>query len=150
MVGVAPRRNAEFPARRIIMKSWIVSLCASLLLAGLSQVAAAQGQGQGQGKDKGQHYDEPNHGQVVSECNHRANSRNLKGQERRDFTEWCESRGARYKYDDNRYGNERDCYQKANKKGLSGNKRANFLDKCLAETDSKYYGGKVPVQQKKD
>ncbi|MCM2313046.1 MAG: PsiF family protein [Steroidobacteraceae bacterium] len=134
------------------MKLWIVPLFAALLVLGVSHVAAAQsqGQGQGQGQGKEKHYDEPNHGQVVSECNHRANSRNLKGQERKDFTEWCESRGARYKYDDNRYGNERDCYQKANKKGLAGNKRANFLDKCLAETDSKYYGGKVPVQQKKD
>ena len=40
--------------------------------------------------------------------------------------------GARYKYDENRYGNERNCYQKANNKGLSGDKRANFLDKCFA------------------
>jgi len=117
-----------------------------------------QGQGQGQsqsqdyyqdkGKDKSKDYDEPNHGQVVSECNHRANSRNLKGQERKDFTEWCESRGPQYKYDENRYGNERNCYQKANNKGLSGDKRANFLNKCLAETDSKYYGGKAPAKKK--
>ena len=160
------------------MKRLIVPLFAALLALGMSHVASAQGQsqnkgkgqGQGQGQaqtqdyyqdndknkdkdkdkdyDHGKDYDKSNHGQVVSECNHRANSKNLKGQERKDFTEWCESRGARYKYDDNRYGNERNCYQKANNKGLSGDKRANFLNKCLAETDSKYYGGKVPGQKK--
>jgi hypothetical protein len=102
----------------------------------------------GKDYDHGKDYDKSNHGQVVSECNHRANERNLKGHERKDFTEWCESRGARYKYDNDRYGKERDCYRKANKKDLSGDKRAKFLDKCFAETDAKYYGGKVPVQKK--
>jgi psiF repeat len=146
--------DAALPARKVIMKRWIVPLFAALLALGLSHVASAQGQGQGQGQgqdqgrddDHGMDHDKSNHGQVVSECNHRANARNLKGQERKDFTEWCESRGARYKFDDSRYGNERTCYQKANNKGLSGEKRADFLNKCLSETDRKYYGGKVPVQ----
>jgi hypothetical protein len=128
------------------MKRWIVPLLVAVVSVGTAQVAVAQGQSQGKGKDD--HKGGPNHGQVVSECSHRANERNLKGHERKDFTEWCESRGARYKYDNDRYGKERDCYQKANKKDLSGDKRAKFLDKCFAETDAKYYGGKVPVQKK--
>jgi hypothetical protein len=149
------------------MKRWIIPLMSALLAVGTAQIASAQGQGQGQGKGQGQgqsqgqgndqydyhdkgkdkgkdgHQDDVNHGQVVSECNHRANERNLKGQDRKDYTEWCESRGARYKYDDKRYSGERNCYQKAANKGLSGDKRANFLNKCFAENEGKYYGGKV-------
>jgi len=98
------------------MQRWIVPLSAALLAVGMSHVASAQGkgqgngQGQGQGQAQAQEHDhekdaykdkdadkvKSNHGQVVSECNH----------------------------------------------------RANFLNKCLAETDSRYYGGKVPVQKK--
>jgi uncharacterized sporulation protein YeaH/YhbH (DUF444 family) len=147
------------------MKRWIVPLMAALLTVGTAQIAAAQGQGQGKGQsqsqgndqydDKGKDKDngkdngkdaykgDANRGEVVSECNHRANAKNLKGQDRKDYTEWCESRGARYKYDDKRYSGERNCYQKADNKGLSGSKRANFLDKCFAEHEGKYYGGKV-------
>jgi hypothetical protein len=132
------------------MKRWIIPLIVATFAVGAVQVATAQGQGQGQGqgKDKGADKGGPNHGQIVSECNHRANDRNLKGQERKDFTEWCESRGARYKYDDKRYDGEKNCYQKANNKGLSGDKRANFLDKCFAERGDDDYGGKVPVKKK--
>ena len=156
------------------MKHWIVPLVAAVMAGGMAQVAVAQGQGQGQGKGQGKgpsqaqvednRYDDykdksrdkyddkyqgkENHGQVVSECNHRANERNLKGQDRKDFTEWCESRGARYKYDYGRYDGEKSCYQKANNKGLTGDKRQNFLEKCFGGGDDKYYGGKVPVKQK--
>ena len=119
------------------MKLWIVRLVAALFVVGSVQVAVAQGQGQGQGQ-----------GQVVSECNHRANERKLMGHERKDFVEWCESRGARYKYDDKRYEGEKNCYQKANNKGLTGDKRAKFLDKCFGKDGDDYYGGKVPVKKK--
>jgi psiF repeat len=154
------------------MKHWIVPLIVAMIAVGTVQVAAAQGQSQGKGQGKGQgqgqaqdysQYDDKgkgkdkdkdayngdaNHGQVVSECNHRANERNLKGQDRKDFTEWCESRGARYKYDNKRYDGEKTCYQKANNKGLSGDKRANFLDKCFAERGDDYYGGQAPAKKK--
>ena len=97
-----------------------------LLVASLTfAVAQADDGRQGQGADKS------NHGQVVSECNHRANERKLKGQDRKEFVEWCESRGARYGYDDNRYGRERECYRKADNKGLKGDKRQKFLANCL-------------------
>jgi len=156
------------------MKRWIVPLIVAVFAVGAVQVAAAQGQGQGQSKGQGKapnpaqvedsrydddkdksrdEYDDKyqgkeNRGQVVSECNHRANERNLKGQDRKDFTEWCESRGGRYKYDYGRYDGEKTCYQKANNKGLSGDKRQNFLEKCFAERGDDYYGGKVPVKKK--
>jgi hypothetical protein len=142
------------------MKRWSIPVAAALLAVGLVQLAAAQGQGQGKGSDHGKgqgqsqdyHYghddgkdqagydDKSNHGQATSECNHQASSRNLKGQERKDFVEWCESRGARHKYDYSRYGSEKNCYQKANNKDLKGEKRTNFLNKCFAENDGKYSG----------
>jgi len=81
------------------------------------------------GNDKG--YDDSNHGQVVSECNHRANERNLKGQDRKEWTEWCEERGSRNNYDYRRYSTDRNCYQKADNKGLTGDKRRKFINDCL-------------------
>jgi hypothetical protein len=148
------------------MNRWTVPLIATVFAFGTLQVATAQGQGQGQGKGQGKgneqsQYDDKgkgkdkdsygadaNQGQVVSECNQRANERNLKGQDRKDFVEWCESRGARYKYDDRRYDGERNCYQKANNKGLAGEKRADFLEKCFGKDGDDTYGGKVPVKKK--
>jgi hypothetical protein len=73
----------------------------------------------------------PNHGSVVSECNHRANERNLKGQDRKEWTEWCEERGSRHNYDYRRYSTDRNCYQKADSKGLSGDQRRKFINDCL-------------------
>jgi hypothetical protein len=112
----------------------------------------SQGQSQGQAKgnsgehgkgDTGSYYDDryedknskgsSNHGQVVSECNHRANERNLKGQERKQWTEWCEERGGSHNYDYKRYSSERTCYQKADNKGLSGDKRRKFINDCLGK-----------------
>jgi hypothetical protein len=101
----------------------------------LASGAVADDKNKGKGDAKGD-----NHGQVVSECNHRANERNLKGQDRKDWVEWCESRGSSYKYDYDRYGRERDCYRRANDKNLRGDDRANYLRRCLADTDSRYYG----------
>jgi hypothetical protein len=82
------------------------------------------------GKSKGKGGD-PNHGSVVSECNHRANERNLKGQDRKQWTEWCEERGSRNNYDYRRYSTDRNCYQKADGKGLSGDQRRRFINDCL-------------------
>jgi hypothetical protein len=113
----------------------------------------SQGQGQAQGQSKGnpaeharggsdsydhvryddKNTDSSNHGQVVSECNHRANERNLKGHDRKEWTEWCEERGSRHNYDYQRYSSDRTCYQKADKKGLSGDKRRRFVNDCLGK-----------------
>jgi hypothetical protein len=90
-------------------------------------------QGKGDGYDDKGRYgsDDSNHGQVVSECNHRANERNLKGQDRKEWTEWCEERGSRNNYDYRRYSTDRNCYQKADNKGLTGDKRRKFINDCL-------------------
>jgi len=123
------------------MKHWIVPVLAAVLMCATAQADMDRGPGQGQSQDKGnkssdnQGGDKSNHGQVVSECNHRANERNLKGQDRKDFTEWCESRGGRYRYDDDRYSRERDCYRNADKNGLTGDKRQKFLGQCFDERD---------------
>ena len=146
------------------MKPLFVLLIVAMFAVGAAQVVAAQGQGHGKGQAKGHaqdysqyddkgtdkdaHKGDASHGQVVSDCNHRANDRNLKGQDRKDFVEWCESRGGRHKYDYGRYDGEKSCYQKANNKGLTGDKRQNFLQKCFAERGDDYYGGKVPVKKK--
>ena len=89
-------------------------------------------------RDDDEHKSDSNHGQVVSECNHRANARNMKGQDRKQWVEWCEERGARYKYDDRRWGTERSCYQRADSKNLSGDQRRKFINNCLSETGTRY------------
>jgi hypothetical protein len=130
-------------------------VCAAIALAlALSPTVFADppaGKGQPQGQSQGQsdkhdkggpasydddRYDDKNkgssnHGQVVSECNHRANERNLKGQDRKEWTEWCEERGSRHNYDYKRYSSDRNCYQKADNKGLSGDKRRKFINDCI-------------------
>jgi hypothetical protein len=82
-----------------------------------------------------------NHGQVVSDCNHRANDRELKGIDRQDYVEWCTSRGYRYdnSYRDGYWTNDRGCYGKANDRGLTGDNRADFLRSCLARDDERRY-----------
>ena len=136
--------------KRAIPTLLLATICAATATADDGR-GRGQGQGQGQGQAQGQGQnqnrgpanspvsDKSNHGQVVSECNHRANDRGLKGDDRKDFVEWCTSRGSRYGFDDERYGHERDCYRKADKKDLSGDKRQKFLGKCLDEADRQYH-----------
>ena len=76
-----------------------------------------------------------NHGQVVSECNHRANQKNLQGKDRKEFVEWCTDRGERYKYDDRRYDQDRGCYRRAEERGLSGDFRRVFIEDCLRKAE---------------
>jgi hypothetical protein len=83
-------------------------------------------------------WDDANRGQVVSECNHRANQRNMKSKDRQEFLEWCTEHGARYKYDDRYYDREdRSCYHKADEKGLSGDKRRHFINECIRKHEVK-------------
>ena len=83
--------------------------------------------------DKGRYDDNDggNRGQVVSDCNHRANEKNLKGKDRQEYVEWCTDRGEHYKYDDRRYDQDRSCYRRAEEKGLSGDFRRVFIQDCL-------------------
>jgi hypothetical protein len=96
------------------------------------------------GKSKGDsdHYDpyqdryqgsksDSNHGQRVSDCNHRANSKQMKGQDRKAYVEWCVDNGERYKYDDRRWTSSRSCYQKADDRNLSGDARRHYINSCL-------------------
>jgi len=133
------------------MKYLIVPLLVASLSFATAQADNDRGQGQGQNKNSGynQGADKSNHGQVVSECNHRANERKLKGQDRKEFTEWCESRGAQYGYDDNRYSRERECYRKADNKELKGDKRQKFLANCL-DVEVAYKDGKGSKDRKGD
>jgi hypothetical protein len=101
--------------------------------------AAAQAPVKGMPNDRA-HQDErgkadDNHGQVVSECNHRANQKNLKGKDRQDYVEWCTDRGERYRYDDRRYDRDRGCYRRAEERGLSGDFRRVFIQDCLRKVD---------------
>jgi hypothetical protein len=147
-------------AGEFTMKRWTIVVLAAVLAMGAAYAGNDKGQGQGKGKGQEQaqdyRYDDlgedgkgrakksddgpQNKGQVTSECNQRANDKNMKGQDRKDYVEWCESRGVGYKYDDKRYGNERNCYQRANDKNLRGDDRANFLRRCLSDVDSRDYG----------
>ena len=142
------------------MTRWFVPLLAALLVLGTAHAGNDKGQVQVQGKgpvqssdydddkgknkdkDKSNGQDSSNRGQVTSECNHRANDKNLKGQERKDYVEWCQSRGARYGYRDDDYKRERGCYQSVFDKMLGGEKRQSYLDECLREAERKYEGGK--------
>lgn len=136
----------------------LVSLTAVAMLVMVAPSGAepnkSQGQGQGQSKGQGQQEDQDHryhddkhgddkqkkmtHGQVVSECNHRANDRKLKGTDRKHFVEWCTERGERYSFDDRRYKYDEDCYDRADRKNLSGLKRVTFIADCSAKRDQEY------------
>ena len=79
--------------------------------------------------------DDDSRGQVVSECNHRANNKELKGKERQEYLEWCTDHGERHRYDDRRYDQDRSCYRKADDKGLSGDFRRVFVQDCLRKQE---------------
>lgn len=90
------------------------------------------------GDDKG-HKDDAadNRGQAVSECNHRANQRDLTGKNRQEYLEWCMDHGAHYKYDERYYNEDRSCYRKADEKGLIGDKRRQFINDCVRRHQEK-------------
>ena len=92
--------------------------------------AAEADPGNSQGKD--------NHGRVVSECNHRANDRKLKGKERQDFVDWCTDSSERHGFYDWRWNDDRSCYQKADNKGLSGDQRRDFIRRCVDKNTDDY------------
>jgi hypothetical protein len=95
---------------------------------------SAKGKAEERDDDQGRHAsgDDSNHGKTVSDCNHRANERNLKGQDRKDFVEWCTDHGERYNYDARRYDQARSCYRKADETGLGGDFRRVYLQDCLS------------------
>jgi hypothetical protein len=86
-------------------------------------------------KDMDKDKSDAGHGQVVSDCNHRANEKKLKGHDRQDYVEWCTDRGERYRYDDRRYDQDRGCYRRAEERGLSGDSRRAFIQDCLRKQE---------------
>jgi hypothetical protein len=134
----------------------ILAFAAALLMpAAQADPGNSQGKGQGQSQSKGQgqgqqgqynpqgngqsgNVGKDNHGQVVSECNHRANDRNLKGKERQDFVDWCTDSSERHGFYDWRWNDDRSCYQKADNKGLSGDQRRDFVRRCVDKNTDDY------------
>jgi hypothetical protein len=121
---------------------------------------SSQGQGHGKAKDQGKGQDDghgnsqgnrhsqeqhgqgqagkDNHGQVVSECNSRANDRKLKGKERQDFVEWCTDTSERHGYKDGRWTGDRSCYDRADKNGLKDADRRDFVRRCVDRNTDDY------------
>jgi len=91
-----------------------------------------------------------NHGQIVSDCNHRANERGIKGQERQDWVEWCTSRGYRYttQYGPKYWDSDRSCYARASDKGLTGDRREDFLRSCLGKDDDRHVDDRYRTDNK--
>lgn len=70
-----------------------------------------------------------NRGQSVSDCNHRADERNLKGQGRKEFVGGCTSR---YQVmDDERRDRYRDCHARAAARGLHDAGRRQYIEDCV-------------------
>lgn len=79
--------------------------------------------------DKNRGQDATNRGQVVSDCNHRANARELKGHDRQDFVDWCVDR--RDPFDDHQVKRFPDCNALAAQRGLFDEARQDFINRCL-------------------
>lgn len=77
--------------------------------------------------------DDSNRGQVVSDCNHRANAREVKGQDRQDFVDWCVARGD--PFDDAHVSRFSDCNTRATERGLHDEARRDFIDRCVDRDD---------------
>jgi hypothetical protein len=77
--------------------------------------------------------DDKNRGQVVSDCNQRASARNIKGQDRKDFLDWCVARSD--PFDDSQGNRYSDCNSRANQRGLRNEERRNFIDWCVDRDD---------------
>ena len=79
--------------------------------------------------------DDRNHGQIVSDCNHEANARSLKGHNRQEFVDWCTATAQRF---DNNvkdvgryYGRYDSCADSARRLGYKGDERQRYMDWCV-------------------
>jgi hypothetical protein len=74
-------------------------------------------------------------GQAVSECNHRVNERDLKGQDRKDFVGGCLSRQAMNddRMNDDRRDRYRECHARAAARGLHDASRRQYIEDCVAD-----------------
>jgi hypothetical protein len=74
---------------------------------------------------------QPDRGQPVSDCNHRALERGLKGPDRRDFVDGCVSRLSAT--DDDRRDRYRECHARAADRGLHDASRRQYIEDCVAD-----------------
>jgi hypothetical protein len=77
--------------------------------------------------------DDTNRGQVVSDCNQRANARNLTGQDRQDFVDRCVTRHDTF--GDDQADRRSDCKARAAERGLRDEARRAFMDRCIGGDD---------------
>lgn len=110
----------------------LIAICVMTLLA---SGAVADDKNKGKGDAKGD-----NHGQVVSECNHRANERNLQGQDRKEWVDWCVDRGESHGYRADDWNRERSCYRNADQRGLKGDARREYLGRCIDDAGKQKSG----------
>ena len=73
---------------------------------------------------------EQDRGQSVSECNHRANERDLQGHDGKDFVAGCLSRQA---MNDDRRDRYRECHARAADRGLHDASRRQYIEDCVAD-----------------
>jgi hypothetical protein len=100
-----------------------ILVAAGLVLAGVARADAPRSQGQ-----------------IQSDCAHAANDRQLKGQDRQEFINWCTSftasridaRDATKRYD--RY---QSCAEGANRHNYKGDDRERYLDWCTGQSPDK-------------
>jgi hypothetical protein len=83
---------------------------------------------------------EQNHTPSVSDCDHRANVQDLKGQERKDFVDWCASRDQTAAGDSRQPDRFSECYARMTDRKLSGVDRGQYLRNCAAHTAYHMHG----------
>ncbi len=73
--------------------------------------------------------------QVAADCAHAANDRNLTGDARNDFLEWCNGAAARFPEHDvsKRYARYDACAAGARSQGYKGDDRQRYLDWCVSQ-----------------
>jgi hypothetical protein len=73
-------------------------------------------------------------GQAIVECNDRANVQELKGQERKDFVDWCVSREEAAAGDNLRPDRYSECYARMTDPKLTDVDRGQYLRNCAGNT----------------
>src|SRR5512145_2713687 len=108
----------------------------SIILYALISTAALAGDGQGIRPENAGRADAENRGQIVADCNQRANERSETGQDRKDFVEWCLD-NARPR-DERSWDRDGACYSQANDRRLSGRERSDYLNACIDAPHREY------------
>ena len=91
--------------------------------------------GRSAGRQLVAHAEDRTTSQVAADCAHAANDRNLTGDARNDFLEWCNGAAARYPDHDvsKRYARYDACAAGARSHGYKGDDRQRYLDWCVSQ-----------------